>query len=207
MHNEYYILDNNEKTGPFTYRDLTAKNISPETRVAAGGGNWIYASEMPDLIDYFASKGIYFPTGDNLAGFGIKAAALIIDIVILIVPLEYIFIKTGMIVVPDSIENFVMPPSETLLLIQGLFCLTFLLYNSILELTAWKGSIGKKICSLAVVDVDGKSPGFLRSLGRSAGAFVSFNFLYGLPFLSMLFNEHRQTWYDGLAKTYVIKTL
>ena len=206
MHKEYYILDNNEKTGPFTYSDITAKSISPETRVAADGGQFLYASELPDFIDYFAPKGIYFPTGDNLAGFGIKAAALIIDIIILIVPLEYAFIKTGMIIVPESIEKFVMPPSETLLLIQGLFCLSFVVYNTLLEMSKWKGSIGKKICSLAVVDVDGKSPGLLRSLGRNFGAFVSFNFLYGLPFLSMLFNEHKQTWYDSLAKTYVIKT-
>lgn len=206
MHKEYYILDNNEKTGPFTYREITEKGISPEVRLAVDGGQWVYASEMPELIDYFASTGVYFPTGDNLAGFGIKAVALIIDIIILIVPLEYIFIKTGMIIVPQSIENFVMPSAATLLLIQGLFCLSFIIYNSILEMTTWKGSIGKKMCSLAVVNVDGKSPGFLRSLGRSVGAFVSFNFLYGLPFLSMLFNEHRQNWYDSLAKTYVIKT-
>lgn len=207
MEKEYYLLDGDETTGPFTYRQLLQEGLDVHTQLSTSLSNkWQYASEMPEFIDYFKSVGIHFPTGDNLASFGIKAAAFIIDIIILIVPLEFIFIRMGIITVPASIENFTMPSQQNLIMVQASFCITFLLYNSLFEISKWKGSFGKKVCNLIVVDIDGKSPGFLRALGRNLGAFLSFNFLYGVPFLSMLFSEHRQNWYDSLAKTYVIKT-
>ena len=207
MNKEYYLLDGDERTGPFSYRELVQQGMDVNTQLSTPfDEKWQYASEIPDFFDYFKSIGIHFPTGDNLAGFWIRAGAMIIDLFILIVPLEFIFIKAGMLVVPDSIEHLTMPSQTDALIMQASFLLTFLLYNSLAEISTWKGSIGKKVCNLMVVDINGTSAGFLRVFGRNLGAFLSLNFLYGIPFLSMLFNEYRQNWYDSLAKTYVVKT-
>ena len=67
-----------------------------------------------------------------------------------------------------------------------------------------KATIGKKICNLVVVNIDGDSPSLLAVVGRNLGVIMSI--ILWVPFLSMLFNEHRQNWYDSLAKTYVVKT-
>jgi len=99
-----------------------------------------------------------------------------------------------------------MPPMQTLLVMQGTFCVEFLLYNTLFEISSWRGSIGKKICNLIVVDINGDSPGFLRSLARNLGAFIAANLFYGISFLSLFLNEHRQCWYDYIVKTYTVKT-
>ncbi|PJJ79838.1 RDD family protein [Mucilaginibacter auburnensis] len=207
MEKEYYLLDGKERTGPFTYRELVEQGLDTDTQLAVGlTGDWQYASELPEFIEYFQSVGIHFPTGDNLAGFGLRAGAFIIDMILLIIPLEFFFIKAGYIVIPSSIENITMPSLQNSLIMQSIFSVVFLLYNTLFEVSSWKGTIGKKICNLIVVDIDGNKLSFLRSLGRNLGALIASNLFYGVSFLSMLFSEHRQCWYDYLSKTYTVKT-
>jgi uncharacterized RDD family membrane protein YckC len=207
MEKEYYLLDGDERTGPFTYSELVENGLDVNTQLSTPfSDKWKYASEMPEFIDYFKVKGIHFPTGDNLAHFGIKAAAFIVDYLILFIPLEIIFINMGIITLPSSGDGFSLPSQAAIFQLQAWFSGLFLIYHTLLEISPWKGSIGKKIFSLVVVDVDGNHPTFLQTLGRNMGALLSLTLLYGLPFLSMLFNEHRQNWYDGLTKTYVVKT-
>ncbi len=94
MDKEYYLLDGDERTGPFTYRELVQKGMDVHTQLSTPlSDKWQYASEMPEFIEYFKSQGIFFPTGDNLANFGIKAGAFIIDFLLLSIPLDILFVK------------------------------------------------------------------------------------------------------------------
>ncbi|MDB5010609.1 MAG: hypothetical protein JWQ06_1398, partial [Mucilaginibacter sp.] len=81
----------------------------------------------------------------------------------------------------------------------------FLIYNGLFEATATRGSLGKKLFNLKVVDEDGRQLTFLKAMARNFGALLSF-MLYGLPFLTLFLSEHKQTWYDRLAKTYTIRS-
>ena len=207
MEKEYYLLDGEEKTGPFTYRELVENGLKTDTQLSSAfSDKWQYASEMPEFIDYFKSTGIYFPTGDNLAGFGVRAGAFIVDYLILFIPIEIIFFKLGIIKIPSQADGFTMPSQDVMLQLQAWFAGVFLIYRTVCEISPLKGSIGKKAFNLVVVNVDGESPSFLQTLGRNMGSLLSFTLLYGLPYLSMLFSEHRQTWYDYVAKTYTVKT-
>ena len=49
---EFYILNNNEKEGPFSVEALAAKNLSPDTLVwAVGYREWKPAKNVPELND------------------------------------------------------------------------------------------------------------------------------------------------------------
>ena len=207
MEKEYYLQDGDERTGPFTYRELVQQGMDVHTQLSTPlSDKWQLASEMPEFIEYFKSKGIHFPTGDNLANFGIKAGAFVIDFLLLSIPLDILFVKMGWITIPKNAAMFEMPPQAEMLQLQLCFSVVFLIYNTVLEISDFKGSVGKKICSLVVVNIDGEKPSFIQALGRNLGSLLSLIVLSGLPFLTMLFNEHRQNWYDSLAKTYIVKT-
>jgi len=95
-----------------------------------------------------------------------------------------------------------MPVPDSMLVLSISVLIAFLLYNTIFETTPLKGSIGKMILKLIVVDVNGRGLSFPRALGRNLGVMLSMTIW--APFLTVLFNDHRQAWYDSLAKTYVI---
>nr|WP_294789903.1 RDD family protein [uncultured Mucilaginibacter sp.] len=204
MEKEYYLLDGDERTGPFTYRELVQKGMDVNTQLSTLlNDKWLYASEMPEFIDYFKSKGIHFPTGDNLANFGMRLLAFIIDYFPLYILSEIVALRSGWITIP---ANFTLdqPFPESVLLFNLSFLGFFLIYRTIMEASRMKATIGKKICNLVVVNIDGDSPSLLAVVGRNLGVIMSI--ILWVPFLSMLFNEHRQNWYDSLAKTYVVKT-
>ena len=204
MEKEYYLLDGDERTGPFTYHELVQKGMDEHTQLSTLlNDKWLYASEMPEFIDYFKSKGVYFPTGDNLANFGMRALAFIIDYFPLYILFEIVALKSGWIIIQaDFTLGQPLPPS--LMMLYLWFTVFFLIYRSAIEASPMKATLGKRICKLVVVDINGNAPSLLSSLGRNLGVIMSI--ILWVPFLTMLFNEHRQNWYDSLAKTYVVKT-
>jgi uncharacterized RDD family membrane protein YckC len=204
MEKEYYLLDGDERTGPFTYRELVQKGMDVNTQLSTPlNDKWQYASEIPEFIDYFKSKGIHFPTGDNLANFGMRVLAFSIDYFPLYILAEIFALRFNWVTIPpDFTVGQPLPPS--LMMLYVWFTAFYLLYRTIMEASPMKATIGKKICKLAVVDINGNGPSLLSSLGRNLGVVASI--ILWVPFLTMLFNEHRQNWYDSLAKTYVVKT-
>ena len=79
-----------------------------------------------------------------------------------------------------------------------------IVYNMIGEASPMRGSLGKRICRLAVVDADGQGLTVLNALVRSFGRVVSL-FFSGIGFVSIFFTEHKQALHDLVAKTYVIR--
>ncbi len=203
MEKEYYLLNGDKKTGPFTYRELVNIGIDANTQLSTLlNDKWQYASEMPEFIGYFKSIGIHFPTGDNLANFGIRVVAFIIDYFPLYIFLEFVALKLGWISIPPDFK-LGEPFPESLLMFNLWFSALFLVYRSLIEASSIKATIGKKICKLVVVDINGNAPSLLSSFGRNLGVVLSI--VLWIPFLTMLFSEHHQNWYDSLAKTYVVK--
>ena len=202
MNDEYYILEGEEKTGPFSYGQVIEKNIDIHTQVAtAATDKWQYASEMPEFNNYFASKGIYFPTVDNLAGFGMRALAFIMDYIPIYIIMYTLETKMGWVVIPAN-YRIGMPVPPSMVVLSTSILVTFLIYNTIFEATGLKGSLGKKLCRLSVVDINGQALSLPKALMRNVGVILSMTIW--LPFVSVFFSEHRQAWYDSLTKAYII---
>ncbi len=78
-----------------------------------------------------------------------------------------------------------------------------MLYYTIL--TARGATVGKKVFGMRVVTADGQNIGFGRSLLRhTVGYFIS-GIVFGLGFIWIGFDPHKQGWHDKIARTYVVR--
>lgn len=204
MNEEYYLLENGEKKGPYTFKGITQLDIDIHTEIITASNNkQQYASELPEFNEYFERKGIYFPTEDNLASFGKRLGAFLIDYIGWYMLVSNILTSSGLIALPPGYKlGDPLPPA--MLKLSLIMLSSFMIYNTICELTPLKGSLGKKVLRVVVVDIDGQRLSFSSALLRNLG--VALSITIWIPFLSILFSEHRQAWYDSWAKTYVIKT-
>lgn len=208
MTDGYFILEDGEQNGPYTFDELTDLEIDIHTRILSPGTDvWQDACDLPELYPYFEAQGIYLPTGDNLASFGWRLLAFIIDTIVLSFLMNFILevlVLNGFSIKLQSYSDVFKMSKSDLQYITWITLLTLIVYNSICEASPMRGSIGKRILKIVVVDIDGVRLGFFNALLRSMGKALSIYFLY-LGFLSILFTEHRQAVHDLLAKTYVVK--
>lgn len=204
MNEEYYIIEGDKKSGPYTFKEITQLDLDIHTEIITASDNkQQYASELSEFNEYFERKGIFFPTEDNLASIGKRAAAFLIDYLGWYLLVYNIVLNSGLLVLPANYKIGDQVPSAMLQL-TFIMLGSFLVYSSILEATGLKGTIGKKIMKLAVVDIDGQRLSIPRAFLRNLGVVLSIT--VWVPFLSILFSEYRQAWYDSWARTYVIET-
>jgi uncharacterized RDD family membrane protein YckC len=208
MSNGYYILEEGEQKGPFTIDELMEVDIDIHSRILSPlADTWQDACDLPELYAYFEAQGVYFPTGDNLASFWWRLLAFVIDYFILSFLLTFILMLLPSFGINFKIQSyadvFKLSQNEKVTL-EIVIYITLIIYNSVCEASAMMGSIGKRICKLVVVDIDGQGLSYFKALLRSAGKVVSL-FFYGFGFLSIFFTEHHQALHDFLAKTYVVK--
>jgi uncharacterized RDD family membrane protein YckC len=197
MNDEYYLIEGGEKKGPYTFNELIDMELTIHTEIITPQSDTPqYASELPEFDSYFESQGIYFPTLDNLATYGKRFSAFLIDYLGIYIIVSNVVTRTGVVVLPANYRFGDPVPA-------GMFA-TFLVYKTICEVSGLKGSLGKKIFKLIVVDINGQKLSLPRSFLRNLGVILSVTIW--VPFLSVFFSEHRQAWYDSLAKTYVVST-
>jgi uncharacterized RDD family membrane protein YckC len=65
-------------------------------------------------------------------------------------------------------------------------------------------TIGKMVCRLRVVSIEGEIISYQRAFLRWAGYLISYVFFF-LGFLWIAFDRNHQGWHDKIARTYVIK--
>jgi len=189
MNNDYFILEDGEQTGPFTFDELMDMGLDIHTRVLSPlADNWQDACDLPEFYPYFESIGVYLPTGDNLASFWWRLLAFMIDYLIISFVLSFII----MMVAPGFLMSIMQSYNDMLksahnIAYSDMLKLQFALYFAILVndliggLSPMKGSIGKRVCKLVVVDIDGTGLSFGKALLRSIGKIISLSF-YGLVF-------------------------
>jgi uncharacterized RDD family membrane protein YckC len=113
------------------------------------------------------------------AGFWIRMAALLIDIILI-----------GVIV------NVVADSGE-------IFLLALAAYGAIM----WKlkgTTVGGIVCNLRVVRTDGREIDWPTAIVRALGCFLSL-IIAGLGFLWIVFDSERQAWHDKIAGTVVVR--
>jgi uncharacterized RDD family membrane protein YckC len=210
MENAYYVMENGDKKGPFTFDEIIETDLDLHDKVfSPESDSWEDACDIPELFAYFEARGVVFPTEDNLATFGWRLLAHLIDFFLVSFVVAFVI---SILITNGVISNIKLTKDLTIdehsyrqaLIIQLIWYGVFVLYNSICESSQMKGSIGKKALKMVVVDADGLGITFLRSLWRSFGKVVSL-FFYGLPFLSIFWTANKQALDDLMARTYVLK--
>ena len=208
MDNGYYILKDSEKTGPFTFAELNQLDIDVHSSIMSpSAGTWQDACDLEELYPYFEARGIYLPTGDNLASFWWRLLAFVIDYTILCFLVSVFFIlamQFGFKVNMPTVDEMLKYPLIQRLKIIAVGYLVLIIYNSLGEASPMEGSFGKRVCKLVVVDIDGFGLSYPKALLRSVGKVISI-LINGIGFLSIFWSEHKQALHDFLAKTYVVK--
>ncbi|MEM7008947.1 MAG: RDD family protein [Thermodesulfobacteriota bacterium] len=134
----------------------------------------------------------------DLAGLNSRAAAFIIDVVIISI-IALLAFGIGVFFVKDpeiSLGNVFMP----------IFLLLFFLSSSyFVILNGYSGkTIGKMIVGIKIISDDGDGIGFWQSFVRWIGYYISAIFLF-LGFIWSIFDQNSQSWHDKIAGTYVVK--
>jgi hypothetical protein len=123
------------------------------------------------------------------AGFWIRAAAYIID---------------GIIIYPLNtyILSFMTENSPGRLLIY----LIWWGYTAGLNSSTLQGTLGKKVLGLKVVGLDGGRISFAQASGRFFASILS-GLILGIGYVMAAFNPKKQALHDQIAGTFVIKNM
>jgi uncharacterized RDD family membrane protein YckC len=78
------------------------------------------------------------------------------------------------------------------------------LYEAVMMSSEWQATVGKRLMSIVVTDINGKRPTFGRATGRHFAKYVS-AFLLGIGFIIAAFTAKRQALHDMIAETLVVK--
>jgi uncharacterized RDD family membrane protein YckC len=154
---------------------------------------------------------------DDYAGFWKRAAAYIIDGIVLWIPnmiLNSLFgasqaadIYAQAIHAAGNDPQLMLQAMDTYLHAIGpaIFAQTIVswLYFAALESSAWQGTLGKLALGLRVTDMDGTRISFLRATGRYFAKFLS-ALMLGFGFLMVAWTQRKQGLHDLLAQTLVL---
>jgi uncharacterized RDD family membrane protein YckC len=179
---------------------------TPSVDPVAPGGT-VYAPPAQAYSQPLAARPVAY------AGFWLRFVALIIDqlllyfvVMILLLPFAA-SVGMGM----RGMATGRPPDLQALLpMIHVMFRLALLriivhwLYYSLLESSAWQGTLGKKALGLEVTDLDGSRISFGRATGRFFAKFISWIIL-GIGFIMAGFTEKKQALHDMMAGTLVIR--
>jgi len=158
----------------------TPQNLSPPPQVV----NSVPAVPVTQKPEVSVQSG---ETSPEKAGFLIRAAAYILDSILLTIP-TIIF----MVILPDQ--------QEYLNLILGLFTLVYFILGTYL----YGKTLGKKYFYLKVVTVDGGSISVGKAILREFIGKLLSSLILNLGFAWVIWDKNKQSWHDKLAKTYVI---
>ena len=125
------------------------------------------------------------PEVTRYAGFWERFVAVVIDAVIISVATGTVFTATfgaGMAI------GFFAP----------------WLYEAFMTSSEWQATVGKRVMSVVVTDLNGSRMSFARATGRHFAKYISV-FLLGIGFLIAAFSEKKQALHDMIAETLVIK--
>lgn len=146
------------------------------------------------------------------AGFWLRLAAYVIDYIVFLVGVFVaaliLGVLLGVIIAVGGLgEQMSEKEWETLggivayvLALPGWF-----LYYAWLESSSWQATLGKKLLSLQVTDLDGHRLSFARALGRNLGKILS-SLILLIGFLMAAFTEKQQALHDQLAGCLVVRT-
>ena len=149
------------------------------------------------------------------AGFWLRFVAIIIDGLLLYFVSMILFLPfaastgmgmRGMMTGRPPDPQAIFPMIHALLRLALLRTVLHWLYYSLLESSAWQGTLGKKALGLEVTDLDGNRISFGRATGRFFAKIIS-ALILGIGYIMAGFTEKKQALHDILAGTLVIRKL
>jgi len=192
----------------------------PMLGFSVGQATAVPASAVPATQGYAQPAPAAWPGAAALsavayAGFWLRFVALLIDGLLLYFVSMILFLPfaastgmgmRGMMTGRPPDPQAIFPMIHALLRLALLRTVLHWLYYSLLESSAWQGTLGKKALGLEVTDLDGNRISFGRATGRFFAKIIS-AIILGIGYLMAGFTEKKQALHDILAGTLVIRKL
>jgi uncharacterized RDD family membrane protein YckC len=179
--------------------------VSGREPLGAPGPTWGEPAATPPIAvaPAAAAPAVAAPPEPRYASFGRRAAAMLIDAILLAVLLG---ILSGALyaaygVDPEAVDAGSVEAEEDFAAFVLTTTVAPIAYFWVLNAVGW--SPGKQALRLRIVRADGQPPGFGVGFARTVCSLLSVLPL-GLGLLWVLFDRNRQTWHDKLAGTYVV---
>jgi len=168
------------------------------------GGQPQYNPAQPGYNPYSQTGGFgfnYAPPG-QLAGWGSRVGASLLDSLIALVPVFVGFIAA--LAISGDMESM-SGGGSAVLTISYLACIGIQLWNRVFKQGRTGQSIGKQVVGLKIVNAEtGQLIGMGSNFGREVCA-VIFNYICFLNVLWPLWDDKHQTWHDKVVSDIVIK--
>ena len=143
------------------------------------------------------------------AGFWLRAAAFVIDSLVLVIP-TFVMLVLAVALLrvelpsPEALEAGTLPPMRFFLPMEAAFLTVHWLYFALMESSAWQGTLGKRALGIGVADMQGRRVSFGRASGRFFGKLISgMTLLVG--YVMAGFTERKQALHDIIANCIVVK--
>lgn len=175
----------------------------------SGMNDWVAVREIPEFGGQPsppAGAGAPAPRAFKAyAGFWLRAAAYIIDSLLLGIVLAVYWMPRLPIEVADGdIQSMLQEMQGRPDLMLSAFLLP-ILYFTILESSAWQASLGKKLLKLKVTDFNGLRIPWWRAALRRLLFDVLLRFTFGLGLVMAGFTPHKQGVHDLVARCLVVR--
>ncbi|MBP5403474.1 MAG: RDD family protein [Elusimicrobiaceae bacterium] len=146
------------------------------------------------------------------AGFFRRAVALIIDVIIVMIPVLFIFgpmLAVQVVPLSDNTGNISATQASllgaTILSWQIVSLLIMWLYFAFFESSTKQATWGKQLLGIKVVGPQGMRLSFARATGRFFAKILSYLIFY-IGFIMAAFTNRKRALHDFVAETYVVKT-
>lgn len=140
-------------------------------------------------------------TNESYAGFWLRFAALLIDLIVAItIVTVFIMIFSLNFINASSDEEI----ESEIIVFYFFLHVGVILYFSLMESSKFQATLGKRAVGIYVTDLSGKKISFLRALGRHFSKLLSAVTIY-IGFLMAAFTDQKQGLHDIIAGTLVLK--
>jgi uncharacterized RDD family membrane protein YckC len=139
----------------------------------------------------------YTPSANFVyAGFWLRAAAIMLDMIIVAVPAIALALLAQLAVPSSRWPDF--EPLVGLMMHAGVW-----LYFAMMESSRWQGTVGKRGFGVKVTDMSGERIGFGRATGRHFGKYLSNILLVG--FIMAGLTRQKQALHDIISGCLVLR--
>jgi len=187
-------------------------NVFPSKEIVRGTASEYSSGRFvcPDCTAVASKENLILSDSFVPAGLLRRGFAFLIDVLPITAVVFLIFYSTPHF--KEVFDNFMSDVQDVAfrweytkmkLLVRGLSGLVYIVYAAYFESSKLRGTLGKRLLRISVVNADGRQLSRGRAINRNALKVLS-----ALPamlgFVVALFNKNRRTWHDSLAGTYVI---
>ena len=151
----------------------------------------VIPADTPIPISYARANTLNF----NHAGFMLRGGAFVVDLIVLVLMVN----GFELLAVLMELDISAIEDAGSVLLILGLW-----LYYALMESSPKRGSIGKLMVGICVVDMRGDRISFGRATGRFFAKYLSALPLY-MGFLAIGWSDRKQGYHDMIAGTLVLR--